>query len=156
MAVVNKRSATLPDLTAASPGQAPARIDHGTVRVSRHQADIANGDSATSTFEVARLPSRATILPQSTLFTTGVGGLTDVDVGFAGDPDALVDGANLTSAGTVTRLNGAVALGDDKKMVWELAGLTKDPKEDISVFITLKTNASAAGTLVPVFFYSVD
>lgn len=155
MAVVNKRAPTLPDLTAASPGNAPARLDHGTVRVARHQADIANGDSATSTIEIARLPSRAVILRQSALYSPGIGGLTNVDVGFSDNPDALVDGANLTSAGNVS-LMGAVAMGDCAQQVWQLAGYTKDPKKDISVFVTLNTNATAAGSLVPSILYSVD
>lgn len=155
MAVVNKRAASLPDLNAAKSGTAPVALDHGRMRTTRHQADVANGDSATSTFEIARLPSHARISPLSILRSPGIGGLTNVDVGFADAPDALVDGANLTTATTVGLMSN-VALGDDKKALWELAGLTADPKAKISVFITLNTNATAAGTLVPEFVYIVD
>lgn len=155
MAVVTKKAASLPDLTAAKPGVAPVYLEHGRLRRSRHQADVANGDSATSTYEVARLPSHAVLSPLSILRTPGVAGLTDVDVGFAGAADALVDGADLTSAGTVGLMSN-VALGDDVEHVWELAGLTKDPKAKISVFITINTNATAAGVLVPEFFYIAD
>lgn len=155
MPVVNNRAPSLPDLTAAKPSSTPVFNIHGRVRLARHQVDIANGDSASSTYEIARIQSHARLLRISTLHTPGIGGLTDVDLGFADDPDALIDGANLTSAGTQAVMS-AVPIGDEQHPLYALAGMTKDPKRDLSLFVTLNAAATAAGSLLLEAFYVVD
>lgn len=158
MAVVQKRANALPDLSAAKPGIPPVYLHHGVLRRQFHQVDVANGDSANSTLEVARIPSHAVLSPLSVIRSPGIGGMTDVDLGFldnANKADVLVNGVTLASAVAAPAMS-AVALGDGKKAVWELAGFTRDPQRDISLFLTMKTNATAAGSIVVEMLYVAD
>lgn len=155
MAVVNLMAAGLPNPNAAKPGRADVRQKHGVLRTSTFVASIANGDSATSTYEVARLPSHARISRLSQLHSSGVAGATDVDLGVAGAATCLVNGASLVAAASVNAATGITA-GEDAKALWELAGLAKDPKSELSVYLTLNTNATGAGTVAAELVYIVD
>jgi hypothetical protein len=155
MAVVTKSATTLPDLMAANPSAPPVTIEHGRVRRSMHAVAVANGDSAASTLELARIPSHAVILPMTTLHHSAVTGATDNDLGFDNDPDALIDGATIASAGTKPGMS-AVALADKAKRAWELAGLTADPKEKLPIKLTLNSAATADGLVALELFYIVD
>jgi hypothetical protein len=155
MAVVTKSAAGLPDLTAAKPGSVDVRKNHGVLRTSSFTAVIASGDSPASTFEVARLPSHARISRLSKLHSSGITGATDNDLGPADNPDAFVDGQTLAATATVEGASAITnALSDNA--VWELAGMDKDPKSEIPIFLTLKAAATAAGTVVVDLVYIVD
>ena len=155
MAVRNILAAGLPDLTAAKPGTVDVRKNHGVLRTSCFTAAIENGDSVTSTFEVARLPSHARISKLSKLHSSGIAGVTDADLGPASNPDAFVDGQTLAAT---TTYEGASAINNAliDKAVWELAGLDKDPKEEMPIYLTLNAAATAAGTVVADLVYIVD
>jgi hypothetical protein len=152
MGVVNKLAAGLPDLTAAKPGKTDVRENHGVLRTSCFVAGIDNGDSPTSTFEVARLPSTARISKLSQLISSGIAGLTDCDLGVAGAPDCLVDGQTLAATGAVDGASN-IALTDVTLPLWKLAGLTNDPKEEMPVYLTLNTAAIAAGSVAADLVY---
>lgn len=147
MAIRNVSAATLPDLSTAKPGVAPVAINHGTLRTSAHVAALLNGDSAETTVEVARIPSHARIHKQSKLHTVGVAGATDVDLGVAEDPDCLVDGVSLAGAGEKDGAS-AIAIADQGKALWQLAGLAKDPKAEMSIILTLNTALTGAGEVL--------
>lgn len=154
MAVVNKTAALLPDLTAAKPTPADPRVSHGSHRTSCFTAEITNGDSPNSTFEVARLQSTARVLKLSQIHSSGIAGATDVDLGPEGNPDALVDGGTLAATATIAGAS-AIALADIAKPLWQLAGLDKDPKAEIPIYLTLKTAATASGLAVVELTYVI-
>lgn len=156
MAVENKKAATLPDLSSAKPGAAAVQINHGVLRTSSHLSTVTTGDSATSTFEVARIPSHARISKLSKLHTAGVAGLTDVDLGVSGGTvDCLVNGVSL--AGAVAADGAAeIAVADHAKQLWEIAGLAKDPKAELSIILTLNTAATGPGTVLADLVYITE
>ncbi len=147
MAVVNKLADNMPDLEAAKPGKRAVVESHGVLRTSRFVASIASGDSATSTWVVARVPSDASLDKRSRIRTAGVAGLTDVDFGAATDADVLVDGANLSAAADVDGVS-ALTLGALSQPLWSQLGLTKDPRGEIDLILTLNTAATASGTVL--------
>lgn len=155
MAVVTKIATGLPDRTAAKPGRADVRRAHGRLRISSFVAEITNGDSAGSTFEVARLPSHARIAKSSAIRCTALTGVTDVDLGPVEDPDCIVDGLSLASAGTKDGA-GAITVANSGKALWELAGLASDPKKEMPIFLTLNTAATAGGVAEVDLHYVVD
>lgn len=144
MAIRNVLAIGLPDKTAAKPGRADVRQNHGALRTSCFVADIISGDSPTSTIEVARLPSHARVHKLSAMHSTGITGLTDADLGVAENPDCLVDGATLAATATVNAAS-AITVADSTKALWELAGLDKDPKQEMPILLTLNTATTAAG-----------
>ncbi len=145
MAVVQKLATGLPDKTVAKPERADVRQQHGVLRTSCFVADIANGDSATSTIVVARLPSHARIHRASAIHHGAITGLTDVDIGVAEAPACIVDGVSLATAGTKPGASG-IAIADLHKPLWQLAGLSADPQREVEVLMTLNVDAGAAGT----------
>lgn len=155
MAVVQKLADAMPDLDAAKPGKAPVQQNHGVLRTSHHRATIANGDSAASTVEVARIPAHARVSKLSKIHSSGVAGVTNADLGFEGAGNALVSAASLAAAGTVDGASAITTANYDKK-VWELKGDAKDPKAEIPVFLTLNTAATGAGEIVVELVYVDD
>lgn len=105
---------------------------------------IANGDSIGSKLYLANVPSNAILSPLSAIYNAAITSLNDVDLGDAETADALVNGADFTSAGSVSAMD-AVALADYGKPLWELLGHTEDPGGMIDLFLTLKAAAGAAG-----------
>ncbi len=142
MAVRQAIATGLPDLTAAKPGKADVRINHGVLRTATSVISILSGDSPTSQFVVARIPSHARISKLSKIHSGGVAGLTDADLGVSADPDCLVDGQTLAATATVEGAS-AIAVADFSKPLWQLAGLASDPKEEMEVLLTM--NAAATG-----------
>jgi hypothetical protein len=106
---------------------------------------IANGDSATSTLLIAKLPSHAIFVPGGLITHSAITGLTDFDLGFGEDADCLADGLTLAAAGTKNPL-ASVAVADLLKPAWQLAGLSRDPGREMTLTATLKVDAGAAGT----------
>lgn len=119
---------------------------------------VANGDNANSEIFFGKLPSNAILLPISTLYHGALTGLTDFDIGLKRDGvlidiDCYADGLNLSSAGTKGG-TAALATGSIGRRAWEVAGLANDPGGDFDLVGTFKTDASAAGVLEAIFYYS--
>ncbi|WP_299085063.1 hypothetical protein [uncultured Ruegeria sp.] len=155
MAVVNNLAALMPDLNAAKPSKAPVTINHGVLRTSCFVAAVTAGDSPESTYEVARLPSHARIHNLSKLHSTGITGLTDVDLGVSDNPDCLADGVNLTATAT-SDAAPAITPALISEPLWKLAGLAKDPQKEMSVFLMLKTAATADGSVAVDLVYITE
>lgn len=121
----------------------------GTPRAIVSKIDIANGDSSTSVFYVGKIPSNAIIDFASYFDHEAVTGVSDFDVGFINDPDALIDGADISSAGQkVFGTVATVATANRHKRAWELAALSSDPGGMLDIIATLKANASAAKSVL--------
>lgn len=120
----------------------------GQQRVITSVLPIASGDSANSVLYIGKVPSNAIIDPDSRYYFTAITGLTDLDIGFANAPAALVDGDDLATAGSQTLAgHGTLTPANMAKRAWELAGLTADPGGNLDVFATMKAAAAAGGTL---------
>jgi hypothetical protein len=144
MAVVTKYLPGFPD--PATFKQPDHRFRGGTIKNLSGLAVIANGDSATSVFNIGKVASNAIFVPTGKVTHSAITGLTDIDIGFPLDPDALADGLNVSSAGTKDPL-AAVALANLDKRAWQLAGYATDPGGEIDVLMTLKADAGAAGNI---------
>ncbi len=101
-----------------------------------------------------------------TLENDALTGATDVDLGFydtviAGatviSKDCLLDGASLASASTGFGTNGFTkpAIENKHKKIWELAGLTTDPKKLLQTALTFNTAGSATGDIRILIEYTV-
>lgn len=111
------------------------------------------------------LPSNA-VIHRATIENDALTGATDVDFGFydiasAGNGlisrDCLVDGANLQSASTGFGLNGysKQTIANKHKQLWEIAGLTADPKKLFQPALTLVVGGTAVGNIRILIEYSV-
>lgn len=145
MAVVKKyaRGYPNPDTNAKAEavfGGLPLRMIHDTIA-------IASGDSATSTHYLGKIPSDAVLIKGASELThEAITGVTDFDIGFANDTDALADGLNIAAAGTKSPL-AAVTTPNLAKRAWELAGYSADPRKMLDVIATLNAAATAAGSV---------
>lgn len=155
MAVVTKTATGLPNLTAARPKRADARSNHGRVRTSCFSDTITNGDSIASTFEMARIPSHAIIKKSSRIYSGGVAGATNVDIGVAGAPACIAAALNITAAGQQD-CAGAIGIGSVEKALWEIAGMASDPNKELSVYLTLNTAATGTGLVALDLAYITD
>lgn len=118
-------------------------------RTINSKVDVANGDSADSQYFIGQVPSNAIIDPRSAFYYTAITGLSNVDVGFRNDPDALVDGDTFVSAGAQTLAgHGTLTVANMNKRAWELAGYSSDPGGVLDVILTIHNNATAAGSVV--------
>lgn len=109
---------------------------------------IANGDSIASVLHIGEVPSDCIIDPNSTFRFTAITGLTDLDIGFENDTDALVDGDDVATAGTQTLAgHGTLTTANSNKRAWELANLSSNPGGNLKVLATMNAAATAAGTL---------
>lgn len=121
---------------------------------------IAAADDDTSTYVIARVPSNAVLSNQSEIENDAITGGTDFNVGFyytdgtVIDDNALLDALDLSTAKTTKLLSGI-----DKNIrgneVWQLAGLTADPKKMIDIVLTSVTVGTAAGDITMETFYTV-
>jgi len=120
-----------------------------------------------TTIAFGNIPSNARITGQSTLYwddltTTGSPtldlGLAAVDGNLvnADDPDALTNGADVTSAGSASALSDINFTGTP---AWDLvASETSDPGGELKVYGSIKDAATAGltGTVVLELYYYVD
>jgi hypothetical protein len=124
------------------------------VRMIASKIDIANGDDAASVFYIGKVPSNAVIDPRSAYFHEAVAGVTDLDVGFANAAAALVDGDDVSSAGTQTLAGHAtLTVPNMAKKAWELAGYTSDPGGMLDIIATLKAASTATKSIMFVIVY---
>jgi|TARA_R110000823_G_C15932514_1_gene499629 hypothetical protein len=169
MAVVNlKGSLNMTDIDAtprvlSDPGHAG-----GTVRTWIDTVEVGAADTASSTYLMARLPSNAVILPQSTVYwddltTTGsptvdigvynMSGKTDI----TDDPDALSNGHDVTSAGSASLITQGASISTYGIPLWDqVASQTTDPKTDLDVKLKLVDAAVVGGGSMSVVIYYTE
>jgi hypothetical protein len=111
----------------------------------------------------APLPSNA-VIHRIQLDFDAITGATDVDLGFyetvsAGAAvivkDCLLDGQSLQTATKGVDAFTKPAIENKHKQLWEIAGLTADPKKLFQPAITFNTAGSAAGDIRILIEYSV-
>lgn len=154
MAIRNVLAAGMPDLTSARPAKPDVTVAHGVLRTSCFVADILNADSIASTYVVARIPSHARMSRQSEMHNSIVASAA-YTLGVAGAAACLMAATSLAAAGTVRGLP-AIAVGDDAKPLWQLAGMLTDPKMELDVIVTLTAAATGTGKLTADLVYICD
>jgi hypothetical protein len=160
MAVVTLKSTAITNATATPVVLTGGHISNGNLRESQGFANIASGDSATSTYRLFRLRSsdRVSLLrvysPDIGTTTAGDVGLYDVSSVNAGavvDVDFFASALSLSGGalnGTDITFEAAAAGGlitNAEKRIWEALGLTSDPSKEYDVVLTLTGAADAAG-----------
>ena len=156
MAVINSNEiVNLANLALVPPVMPQAKTNGGQIHSITSIVSIATNDSATSTWRIARLPSNA-LLHQLVVSTTAQTNSTDFDIGIAYNPDkasgAVIDvdclAEALTLATASRSLDGLkdVSIANSAKELWELAGLSADPKCSLDIVLTANTIGTVGGT----------
>ena len=123
----------------------------------------ATTDGDTSVFYLGTpLPSTA-VIHRIQLDFDAIAGATDVDLGFyqpisAGaaviSKDCVLDGQSLASATKGVDAFTKPAIENKYKQIFEIAGLTADPKKLMQIALTFNTAGSAAGDIRILIEYS--
>jgi hypothetical protein len=111
------------------------------------------------------LPSNA-VIHNIVLENDALTGATDIDIGFYDtvsngaaviSKDCLLDGVSIASASTGFGTNAFTkpAIENKHKQIWELAGLSADPKKLMQAALTFNTAGSATGDIRIVIQYSI-
>ena len=126
----------------------------------------ATTDGDTSVFYLGNpLPSNA-VINQIILENDALAGATDVDLGFYDtitngsaviSKDCLLDGASLASASSGFGTNGFTkpTIANKHKQLWEIAGLSANPKKLMQTALTFNTAGSATGNIRIIIIFSI-
>lgn len=164
MAVVNLKSTAVTNANAQPRTQNHVGLEGGTlVRAVNGFANIASGDSATSTYRVGKIRS-SDYVDRIRIVSADIGTTTAADVGLydllthtnAGtvvDADFFASAVNLAGGAIDSDITfeSAAAGGlytNGEKAVWEALGLSSDPGKEYDVALTLTGAADAAGTVL--------
>jgi hypothetical protein len=175
MAVVNVSSTTVTNLNASPSVLGDIRNSHGRLHVKTETVDMAAADDNGSTYRLFRVKSSDSI-KSIMIFTPGIAGTTDIDVGLytinggaVVDADLYCDDVDLTTAAPPAPSPTAAApdgiecrFGDEvtslpsfiNNKVWQDLGLTADPNLSYDVVLTANAAASAAGTVAVRMIYT--
>jgi hypothetical protein len=171
--MASTKSLTIQDIEATPQQFVDHRLQGGKVRVLHEQLITAAADAAGQIHVLGLVPSRAVPLAIY-MIGAATAGMTDCDCGphilvnAASDPvdansttsrDVLFDGQNL-SAGIATLTNqlglgtNARSTADWRQPLWELAGLSADPKINYAICVRVAGDVSAAVTWGFTMLYS--
>lgn len=158
MAVVTKKSTLISNRDDIPAKLTNAEVSGGVVKEAQGFVDAANGDSATSVFKLLSIPSGAR-LSSLKLYCEALGAGAVVDIGayrntrdggavvdadfFATNVDvsaALAPVEVLNEAGNVTPAKREMAL-------WEMLGMSADPKSTIDICATVDVAIAANGAI---------
>lgn len=159
MAVVNTKSTSVTNADASTQALGKQLNQGGRLREKCETVEVANGDSANSTYRFFRIKSGDRV-SDLIMDSDDIGTTTTYDLGLyrnAADGGAVVDAdffasAVVVNAGAlsnqlVARESGVVDIANRHKAIWEQLGLTSDPRIDYDVVATLVGAADGAGTL---------
>ena len=165
MAVVNLVGTKTTDLVATKQTFVDSRYHYGRVRSTFDVVECNSGDTANSTYHLARLPSNAVILPSSTIYFDDIGGSsTTLDIGVyavdgnlanADDVDAINDGISCASAGSASVIKD---FATSATALWDyVASETSDPGGLLDIKVALLDAVTdGAGSIALELFYVVD
>lgn len=165
MGVVSKKSVAI---TARDAKQiSKGAIAKGALQEAIGVAVIASGDSATSTYRLASVPSNAR-MSELLLTAPDIGTTTTANVGLYETTEnggAVVDAdffiaAQTLKDGAISNLNvlhgNVITNANAEKMLWEmLPGVTTDPGRLYDVVLVLAADADAAGNVIAKVRYAV-
>lgn len=166
MAVVNLKSTVITNSDATTYTLNKKALAGGIVKCARGTVETGAADDIASVYRFARLPSSANIcmiqLWSDDIGTTGTAdfGLyrTAADGGAVVDANAFATALVLDSgaiAGTMIQHASAVyGVEDVESQLWQIAGLSSDPKVMYDVCATLTEATDAAGTVSLMVYYT--
>ena len=142
-------------------GVLTGRLRRAVATVEVGSSDLSdNGDKAKLTW----LPKGA-FLHEVGIYTDGVGGATDNDLGDANSADGLADGVDLSSPDQVEVIedgaggtNGVSFPADAAKQLWEILGYAKkaDAPAQIEIWLTANSGSGTDTGNIAVEFSYVD
>lgn len=154
-------------LAASPPAVGDIHEAGGRVRQWIETVEVTAAANILSTYRMARLPSNATILPNSRLHCDDLAssGSPTLDLGvfnlsgqtgITDDDNALLDGLDCATAATSALLT--IAIADMGQRLWEyVASQTEDPKADLDITVTLQdAAANTGGTITLELYYVID
>lgn len=159
MAVVTVKSTSITNRDATPRILNNARISRGAEQHIREIVAIANGDSATSKYLVATLPSNA-VVGSVRVSAPDIGTTTTFDVGLyraTADGGAVVDAdffkaAHIVNAGATSKsevsMSNIITTANATQPLWQLLGLTSDPSVFYDLVLTLVGAADGAGSVL--------
>lgn len=167
MAVVNTSGSRIVTGLVSSPSVlADPGEGGGKKRTWCETIETSAADSMTSTYHMARLPSNARVFGSSKLAHDALGattatlgiGIYPIRTGdFTASTTALNTGLVASTAGTKEFIADKANWG---KRLWELCGLSADPKCDMDVKVLIESAtahlSSGAGTITVEIDYAVD
>ena len=133
----------------------PVGKSHGRVRINIDSIEATAAMAATDRIFLAKLPSDAVLLPESTLYFDDLGTAPTLDFGDDVDPNGLATLIDASAAGNVSLLE-EVDVANYGQRLWELLGHASDPGGQIDLFLTIVGDIDAAGTITSIIFYVVD
>lgn len=162
--VITGLLATTTPRALANPGLAGGRL-----RVWSETVEVGSADSATSTYHMARLPSNARLFGLSKWYWDDLAsaGSPTLDLGLF-NPTGLSGGTDDSTTGSVTdgadaatvNAVGTACVKDPAKMgkrLWEIWGLSADPRQEIDVKVMLlDADVNVGGTVTVELVYSLD
>jgi hypothetical protein len=155
------------EFTKAPQGKVEPADLEGRIRQALAQVNVDNsaGDLDTGG-DVAKLTwlSKHARIAEVKVYTDGVSGLTDCDIGNNNDADGLVDGLDLSSDGVTEVIadddssNANDPATDLGKPLWELLGYSeaKDAPGQVELLLTANNASSGDGNVMVQFQYVVD
>lgn len=159
MAVVTTKSTQITNRDASPRVLSNSILARASTQHARDVCAIANGDSVGSKYIFFSLPSNAIVISVRES-APDIGTTTAADVGLyrtTADGGAVVDAdffkaATVLNAGAISKsevVAGNVAtVANGAKRIWELLGLSADPKIMYDVVLTLTGAADAAGSVL--------
>lgn len=163
MAVENLTATSRSPFTLSTTQRQIPVAQSGSPTIHSVSVEVSAAASATSTYQIARLPTNARLHPQSVIGLDDLAssGSPTLDIGIfnmsgvSDDDDAINDGIDAATASTSTPMIKDVA--DWGLMLWEIMGETTDPGGLCDVFVTIKDAATnTGGTLSASVVFSVD
>ncbi|MCP4935428.1 MAG: hypothetical protein GY927_14805 [bacterium] len=162
MAVENLNGVNVITGLQASPQErADPGLAGGNIHAWCETVEVTAGASATSTYYFAQLPSKARVMPGSVIHFDAITP-ADVDLGvfnvgnatdFTDDPDALLDGTDMSSAGSANIVGDIAQFGD---ALWQAAGLSEDPNCMMDIKMTVNATATSGGTVTLYLEYTTS
>lgn len=153
MAIVNKYSVIYPDPDTQPQAPIPAKYKRGPVKTSMPSVAITNGDSATSTFHLVKLPSTCVLHNSSKVYHQAIAGVTTAHIGTEDDPDALLASSNISTGSAKSLITDTNAFSQDREL-WELLGMAEDPGGEIALILTINADATATGKVLVKFDFT--
>lgn len=157
MAVVTVKSTAITNRDATPRVHNSDYLEGGVNRMSIAAVAVTTGDTSTSKYILAKIPSSARLSAIS-LFSDDMGSQTTLDFGLWDTTDngsAVVSATLFASAydvhsGAVNGTNilfSNLAISNAEKRVWELLALAADPGKDYDLVARVATTSDAGGNL---------
>lgn len=167
MAVVAKKSTGLTNRDSSPRVINNPQAHNAMLRSFVGSVAVANGDSVGSTLRFGRIPSNALVFGLQ-VYCPDIGATTAMDLGLyrttedggaAVDADVFASAVSLSggalNGGDVAHESGVFSLANAEKRLWEVLGLSTDPKVEYDVTGTLTGAADAAGDIAVKCLYTI-